>query len=258
MKPHNIQTLITAIVLILLLVVIAVSMIKLRAMDKQVESLTQANGVLQNENTTYKHVNGKLLAENQAAELRAEELKKSLPALAEALTKQMDIKMRNLRAGVVAEIRATGSGNASIGRIPFDTTGRFHPDPGFIYDSINNHLNLLDSNFEPFALTIDDGYLGAQIDVYNEFKAPYLYTYSDTIKFAFHMKRPKWHQRKQLYVSGSLANPNATVLRSQGVLVNEFKQKRFGIGPSVSWGMGPDLKPQTTIGLSLHWSWIRF
>lgn len=214
--------------------------------DKKIQSLNQANGILQNDITAYKHVNGKLVADNQAAEIRGKELRESLPLLADALTKQMDIKLKNLRAGVVAEIRAAGYGNSVITKIPYNTTG----SSLVITDSMTNH-------FEPFALTFDDGYLNFKSDVYSEYQAPSEYTYSDTIKFAFNMQG-KFLQRKQLFVSGSLSNPTAKVVKSQGVLVNEFKQKRFGIGPSVSWGLGADLRPQTTIGVSLHWSWIRF
>lgn len=248
------QKLIIALVFIWL-VTIATACFIIRANNKKIHSLDQANGMLTNDITVYKHVNGKLISENHAAELRAKEFKNALPELSDALTKQMDIKLKNLRAGVVAAIEARGSGNASINRIPYftDTTGIVMggtSDLIYITDSMTN-------KFEPFALTFDDGYLNFKSDVYNELNAPSEYTYGDTVKFSFNMQG-KWFQRKQLFVSGALANPNAKILNSQGVLVNEFKDKRFGVGPSVSWGIGPDLKPQTTIGFSLHWSWIRF
>jgi hypothetical protein len=213
--------------------------------DKQLHSLQQANGLLQNENTAFRTVNGKLISDNQAAELRVYELKESLPFLANALTKNLDIKMRDLRAGLVAEIQASGKGNAKIIRDTVRINGIT------ITDSIMN-------NFEPFALTFDDGYLNFKSDVYSEYQAPSEYTYTDTLTFAFHMKREKWFNKKQLFVSGSLSNPTAKVLRSQGVLVNEFKQKRFGIGPYFGAGITSDLELRYSIGISLHMSLIRF
>jgi hypothetical protein len=270
------QKLIIALVFIWL-VTIATACFIIRANNKKIHSLDQANGMLANDITVYKHVNGKLISTNQAAELRAKEFKNALPELADALTKQMDIKLKNLRAGVVAAIEARGSGNASISRIPY-AENSITSDPEWTYTThdgktykinaitgdstfldltITSDSTFLGSKFEPFALTFDDGYLNFKSDVYNELDAPSEYTYGDTVKFSFNMKG-KFLQRKQLYVSGALANPNAKILNSQGVLVNEFKQKRFGVGPSVSWGIGPDLKPQTTIGFSLHWSWIKF
>ena len=253
MKP---QTKLIIALIVLLLITLAIASVLIYGKDKKIHSLQQANGVLTNEVTTYKHVNGKLLADNQAAEVRAKDFEKALPQLADALTRQMDIKLRNFRAGVVASIEARGSGNASI--TPIDTAELTVIDemPHF------GQPNTLGDKFEPFALTFDDGYLSFKSDVYSELNAPSEYVYGDTIKFAFSMKRPKRFHQKQLFVSGSLSNPNAKVIRSEGVLVNEFKQKRFGIGPSIGYALmmspGGELHHGYTIGLTLNWNVIRF
>lgn len=240
--PHKI----TLIFIFLWLVTLATASVILKGNNKRIQSLEQANGMLTNEVTAYKTVNGKLLSQNQAAELREKEFRQALPELADALTKQMDIKLRNFRAGVLADFIARGSGNSQISRI----------DTLLLHDTIST------SSFEPFALTFYDGYLSFKSDVYSELNAPSEYVYGDTIKFSFNMQRPKRFHQKQLFVSGSLANPNAKILNSKGVLINEFKQKRFGIGPAVGYGVvfgsNNELHHGYFIGATLNWNVIRF
>ncbi len=184
--------------------------------------------------------NGKLIADKQAAELRAEDLEKAYPKLAEAISKQMDIKISRLTAVVQAQFQAQGE---LLGRID---TGTFKPT-GL---TLNPELHTFNRHGQ-----LTDKYLNADLywqDGSNKISG--LYTYTDSIVFAFHMKG-KWWQRKQLFGSGMLSNPQAKITNMTSIQVKEFKDKRFGIGPSINYD--PFIN-RVTIGVGLHYSLIKF
>lgn len=222
---------------ICLAVSIIIASILIIELNKRVQSLQGANRSLTSEMITYRNDNGRLLSQVSAAEIRAKDIEKQLPEVYASLKKDFDIKSRNLRAYMQAEFVARGSGNATITKI--DTVLQTN------------------SKFEPFAVIVQDGYLSLQADVYDSLTAPYEYEYADTIKYAFHMKG-KFLQRKQLYGTGMLSNPNAMIVNSDAVLVNEFKDKRWGIGPALTYGVSSDGKLNFNFGISVHYSLIKF
>lgn len=224
--------------LISALVLIVIFSIMRMEDNKRIQSLQQANGALNAQLNTYKTTNGHLVTEKQAAELRVKELKEAMPRLADEITKSFDIKLKNLRAYMQSSFQAQGSGQAKIIR-----------DTLHVRDSIQNPYG--------FSVISQDGYLDHTVDINSQFDTPYHYTYSDTIKQAFTMKG-KWYQKKHLYGQATLSNPNAIVTNTDAVLINEYKDKRFGIGPYIGWGLNNKLQPQTTVGISFHYSLIKF
>lgn len=237
MKFYRIMSLVMAVMLI---IVIAFSYLMTMEQDHRIQGLQSALRESKSEIEYRKNKEGKLIAEKAAAQQSYSDLKKNMETFANQISKDLDIKVKNMRAGLIASFQAKGEGVATITKIPYDSSA-----------------NLLDSSFEPFAVTFDDGYLGTQVDIYSPIDARYTYVYSDTLTFAFHTKKKWLLGRKQLFSSGVLANPNAKITNSQAVLVKEYKDKRFGIGPYVGYGFGAD-GAQTTFGISVHYSLIRF
>lgn len=204
-----------------------------RELKSKDSALTSANAEI----TWHKNAQGKLIAEKQAAEIRAKDLEQSFPKLAEVLTEQMDIKIKNLKAAIHAEFMAQGDGVVDI---------HYH------YDSATGKP--IPSRWQ---FNVDDGYLDLKAEGLDSLQATYAYTYGDTLTYAFELRKKWLLGNKSLYGSGMLRNPGARIVNSESVLIDDFKDKRFGIGPYVGYGFGPD-GGQTTIGISVHWSVFKF
>lgn len=158
------------------------------------------------------------------------------PKFAEKLTDEFNIKIkRDLKAYIHAEFQARGSGEATV---------------------INNHYAIPDSSGRTpqWEMKASDGYLSFRATVYDSLHAPYSYTYDDTLQYAFHMKRKWLLGKEKLYGSGMLSNKKARITKSTAVLINDFKDKRFGVGPFV----GVDYRLQATFGISVHYSLFKF
>jgi hypothetical protein len=228
--------------------------------DKRTQGLESSLSSMNSELITRRNREGKLITEKLTAELRVKEMQQAYPKLAAAIQKDFDIKIRNLRGYISAEFQARGSGNAQFEFIDSTTvSSHYLTDHKGFYWLVNNDTirPQTDSNFEPFAVIAQDGYLDFQADVYSEFDAPYVYTYSDTAKMAFILKRDRWYKSKKMYGSVKFNNPQATIINTQSILVKEYTAKRFGIGPAISYGWGSD-GAQMVVGFSVHYSLIRF
>lgn len=269
----NKNHLIIALAICLLLSMIVGSMI-ISAKSDQVQGLKSTNSMLQADIEIRKNREGKLLFEKQAAEIKVSDL----PELAKQMARDFGVKAKDVRAYSQTTFQAEGKGNA---RIQYDSTAGIPAESNFTLDigRMEMHLEYLTrhdrsmyylynsdtvevtiqgaNQMQPFALVVQDGYLDLHADVYNELNAPYKYTYSDTVKQAFIM-RGKWWQKKTLYSSAMLGNQNARVINSEAVLVDQCKDKRWGIGPYIGGGINSQLQPQTTIGISIHYSLIKF
>lgn len=280
MKPHiNSIAYASSITLV---VAIIIAGLLIYEQNSRIQSLQGANRSLTSEIQIRKTREGKLISDIQAGEIRAKDLERLLPEVAETITKEFEVKLKNARAYASAQFEAKGKGNATIKTIPF--TNSFLPDTSLVWtDNSRHHVSYstrpngswyyLSSHaagqtdtveftidppcqFQPFAMFIDDGYLSLMSEIYGQDRAPYEYTYRDTLKTVFHMKG-KLLQKKQLYSSSMLSNQNATVVGSQAVLVEEFKDKRWGVGPYVGYGLGPD-GANWSVGLSVHYSVFKF
>jgi hypothetical protein len=203
--------------------------------DNRIQGLESALEERESQITYRKTQEGKLIADKLAAEMRAREFEDAYPKLAEDISRQFDVKLKNLRAVIHAEFEARGSGNSVVNNY-YDSTGR-----------------------QALEIQADDGYLQFKAQVYDSLDAPYEYTYRDSIRYVFHVKKQGFLGlgKRSLYASGMLSNPSAKITNSTSVLVREAGDKRWGIGPYVGYGFGAD-GPQTTFGISVHYSLIKF
>lgn len=279
MKPF---TLFVTIIITVIITAVAIRLLYIKEL-RSTRSLIDAQA---SELLMRKNREGKLIAEKQVAEIRIKDLERSDPKFAEQLKKDFDVKLKNLRAYIAQEFKATGQGNATVWRLSGTDELTIDTTNSFVLNDTNSELTIqaqylrknefyyldrsgdtvvikTDKNgdaifpFQPFAIVVQDGYLDLQAEVYDELNTPYTYTYSDTLKFAFHMKSEGFLKNKKLYGSGMLTNPNALITNSKAILVNEYRDKRFGIGPSVSYGVSPN-GLQWNVGVSVHYSLIRF
>lgn len=177
---------------------------------------------------------GKLIAEKQATEISYKELQQSYPKLAEAIVKDFDIKIKNLRAYMSAEFQARGQGSSTI----------------------NNHYYTDSTGVQiPFwKLKASDGYLNFLASVYDSTNAPYEYTYTDTIQYTFNVKKKWFLGNEKLYGSGLLGNPNAKITNSTSIHIKKYRDKRFYLGAGFSYGIDGKLLPSVHAGYSI----IRF
>lgn len=259
--------------------VIMHSLYKIRSLET---TLSSQNAELE----TRRNQAGELITEKQAGEIRIRDLERQIPKFKEQLQRDFDIKTRNLRGYAQTDFKAEGHGNAHVFlRIPYDTTLSFYSGGEISMDTMKSVLSIvadklphgpgyyylvdqdtvkvmtdangrpLFSSFTPFAIVVQDGYLDLQADVYSEIDAPYKYSYTDTLKYAFYMKRERWYKARKLYGAAMLSNPNARVTNTQSFLVQ--RDKRFGLGPYFGYGVGVS-GAQTNIGISVHYSLIRF
>jgi hypothetical protein len=223
------------IVITILLGILAVGAQFIMEEDNRIQGYKSALDERDAEITYRKTQEGKLIADKQAAELRAREFQNAYPKLAEQISRQFDVKLKNLRAVIHAEFEARGSGNSVVNHY-YDSTGH-----------------------EAYEIQADDGYLQFKAQVYDSLNAPYEYTYRDSIRYVFHVKKQGFLGlgKRSLYASGMLSNPSAKITNSTSVLVREARDKRWGIGPYIGYGFGAD-GPQTTVGISIHYSLIKF
>jgi type II secretory pathway pseudopilin PulG len=221
------------IIIALLLAFMVLALLHIHEQDHRTRGLESALNERDAQILTYRAANGKLISEKQVAQLRVKELQDAYPKL-ETELQQMKVKVKNLQAYSKQGFVAEGHGQATI---------------SYIHDTTQAQ-----TNFQPFAVVAQDGYLNFQADVYDSLNAPYHYQYQDTITTVFHFKRKWFMGRKTLYSSSMLQNPEAKVISSTNVLVKEYRDKRFGIGPYV--GMDINLRP--SFGLSVQYSLIKF
>ena len=88
--------------------------------------------------------------------------------------------------------------------------------------------------------------------VYDSLNAPYVYTYSDTLQYAFHVKKKWFLGNEQLYGSGMLSNPNAKITNSTSVLIKDYRDKRFYLGAGMSYDINGNFVPSIQIGYSIY------
>ena len=182
----------------------------------------------------HKAKNGQIVAEKLAAEIKPKDLAKDYPEVAEQL-KQLGIELKSVKAVMHETIAAKGSGNSTV------TNNYYTDSAGVKHKAIN--------------LGVSDGYLTFKATVYDSLNAPYSYEYVDVITMAMHTKKKWLFGNYSLYGSGSLKNPNAKILSSTNVLIKDYKDKRWSIGPYVGYDV---IRLKPTAGLSVQYSLIRF
>jgi hypothetical protein len=211
--------------------------------SRQEKLLEQKNSVIKEQNAVIEYRTnelGKVIADKNAAEISYKELRESYPKLAESITRDFDIKLKNLKVYMEAEFKASGKGNSTV----------------------NNHYYTDSTGVRvPFwKLKASDGYLDLLATVYDSTNAPFKYDYSDTIKYAFNVKKKWFLGNETLYGSGMLSNPNAKINNSTSILIKDFRDKRWSLGPYV--GVMPyyddKLSFRFSVGVGLQYSVFKF
>lgn len=151
--------------------------------------------------------NGRIIAEKQAAEIRASDLAKAYPEVVEELKKEFDIKLKDVKAYVRHEIQAQGKGEGStINYYYTDSTGvrRFQQE-----------------------INVSDGYLQLDAVILDTNRYTYSYLYTDTITTVLSTKRKWFLGNEKLFATTRLRNPSARVTNTTNVLINDHRDKRF-------------------------------
>lgn len=198
---------------------------------------SQLNTVISEKNDSlhyHRNEQGRLIAEKVAAEVRYQDLQKAYPEIAESIRKEFDLKLKDVKVFIRNEFAARGEGKGSV------VTNNY-------YDS-TTHRTI---RFKDFSM--DDGYLKFDTRLYDSLSsALYSYIYSDTSNTVVHSKKKWLFGKEQLYSSTMFSNPNAKVVNSTNVLINNYRDKRFNISIGVygdpfrmTWG------PAVTVGYSL-------
>lgn len=177
---------------------------------------------------------GRNAMEKQAAIASEKEFRDSYPKFVDELKQEFNVKVKDLKAYVKAEFEVRGNGQGDISNTYLiDSAGRRYKE-----------------------FNMDDKYLTFRTILFDSaIHAPYDYTYRDTLTYGFTVKK-KWFLGKEtLYGFGGLRNPEAKIIKSTNVLIEDFKDKRFSIGPYVGYGvMGQRLE----FGVSLQYALIKF
>lgn len=198
---------------------------------------------------------GKLIAETKAAEVKMKDFKKYYPNEITELH-ALGIKPKDVKSFSKQVFKAEGKGEMKYATL--DGELYVVGDSNVYYTAQAYDKRYFPINTSAFKLIAQDGYLNFQADVYDELHTPYEYQYADTLTQVFHFKRRWIFGRQTLYSSAMLANKNAKITNSQNVMVKEYRDKRFGIGPYIGLGWSNSIKPQTNFGISIHWSLIKF
>jgi len=238
MKDYTIK-----ILTVLVMIFMTIALYLYLRYSRQEKLLEQKNSVIKEQNAVIEYRTnelGKVIADKNAAEISYKELIDSYPKLAEAITKDFDIKLKNLKVYMEAEFKASGKGNSTV----------------------NNHYYTDSTGVRvPFwKLKASDGYLDFLATVYDSTNAPFEYDYSDTIKYAFNVKKKWFLGNETLYGSGLLSNPNAKITNSTSILIKDFKDKRWSVGPNVTVYPTFDngLSFDFTVGIGLQYAVFRF
>jgi hypothetical protein len=182
----------------------------------------------------WKTQSGRNAVDKLAAEATAKEFQNAYPAFADELKKEFNVEIKDLKAYVRAEFEAHGQGQGGISNT-------------YLVDSSGHR-------YKEFKM--DDGYLAFRTMLFDSTSvSPYNYTYGDTLTYGFKIKKRWFLGDDKLYGFGGLRNPNARIKKATNVLIKDFKDKRFSVGPFVGYGF---IGKQIEIGVSLQYSLIKF
>lgn len=242
MKPTHY----TIIALLILIAVLAFGMFyfKDRADKAQAES-TRKDSVIREKSDSLRYErnsNGLLIAEKASAKVATKEMQDFYSKEIDEIKNQLDINTKNIKAFVKAEFQARGSGNATV-------------TPVVVTNEDGTTEEMTDFEFKDQFLTFNSRILSG------ETSAPSQYTYTDTFTFTFHTKKKNWFAKEELYGSGYFMNPNAKVTKATNVLVDNYKDKRWGIGVAAGYGVfihDDEVKVGPGVMVSVHRTLIKF
>jgi hypothetical protein len=203
--------------------------------DRKQSALDEKNDSI----SYWKNGYGQQVAEKTVAQLEAKEIREAYPKLADDIEKKFDIKLKKVLAVIYNEFEARGTGEGLI------TNNHY-------YDSSSRkQVRFRDFN-------MDDGYLKFNTRLYDSLSnALYTYSYRDTATTVFHSDK-KWWQifKPEHYLASTVFNnPNAKLTGTTNIMVKGYREKRFGIGPSV--GYDP-FRNEWNVSVSIHYDLIKF
>lgn len=178
---------------------------------------------------------GRILSEKKTAEITSKQFIELYNAEAKQL-REMDVRIKGLKAFVKAEIKASGSGLSTIttGDTDLAFTSEDPADPG------------------ESTLNFNDGYLSFSSSL-PSMKSNY--TYTDTLVYAISFKRKWFLGKESLYSSATMMNKNSKITNSTDVLINDYKDKRWAVT------VGPYYDPfrgQAGVSIGIGYSLIKF
>lgn len=208
------------------------------ASDRRESIIREKNDSLHYE----RNKNGILIAEKSAAEVTTKEALEFYAAELKEIKEQTKINARDIKAFVKAEFQAHGEGNAAV-------------TPVIVTNEDGSTQEMTDFHFSDSFLTFDSRILTG------ESTAPSQYTYTDKLTFAFHTKKDHWWSLEKLYGTGYLSNPNARITKATEVMVDNYKDKRWGIGFSAGFGamiVDQEIKVGPVVQVGLTYNIIKF
>jgi len=186
----------------------------------------------------HRSATGQLVASKLAAEADRDNVIQAYGQELAEIRKTFGIEAKNIRAFVKAEFAARGSGTTVVRDTVFiDSTGV----------QISEH-----------SFVLDDGYLSMSGHFREKSGLSYKYSYRDSVTIVSHLQKHGLFKPRRLYVDAAFANPNNKITNLQNIQVTDYKDKRFGIGPFVGYGISNTWPPQVSVGISVHYSLIRF
>lgn len=229
---------------LIILVVVLVLLLTWMSIRYQRASIqaTQLSSVINEKNDSihyHKNENGKVVAQKVAAELRAKDLEKAYPEIAESIRKELGIEIRNLKAYIKNEFSARGGGTGTT------VTNNY-------YDTATQKRVY----FRDFSM--DDGHLTFSTRVYDSLKtSPYRYLYQDTAQTAIASNKKFWQVWKdeRLYATTMFSNPNAKINGTTSILVNNYRDKRWVL--SVGGYVDP-IRQQAGVSINFGYALIKF
>lgn len=187
------------------------------------------------------HVNraGQEVARANEARINLELYKQAHPEELSRILSDFNVKEKDLRSLITAAFQSTNRGETVIHHHHF-------------YDSTRLD-SAISSDFD-----ISDHYLTLHGDVEqkgSQAKILWQYQYQDTISVVGSERRKWLFGPRSFFVDAALSNPRAHLSSLKSYRINEFKDKRFGIGPAILWDpFSGTVHP----GISIHYDLIRF
>lgn len=180
---------------------------------------------------------GQIVAEKNAAIVSKKELEDAYPKIAEEIKNDFDLKLKNIRAFIKNEFEVRGKGTGTItNNHYFDSTSR------------------KTVRFRDFKM--NDGFLKFETKLFDSLTtSQYNYVYTDTASTAIHGKKNWVFGKERLYATTIFRNPDAKIIGTTNILVQDHKDKRISIGPGL---MYDPFSNRFVVGIGVTYSLIKF
>lgn len=173
----------------------------------------------------FKSKSGHVITEKSAAQVEPDQFQKYYPELAKLITKELDIRVKDLKAVISARFEADGIISGKLDTMHVDLKSSLKR---FKIDSVDQNVN--------WGFAVNDDYLkGLAIVNKKTLDYQFHYDYSDSLTFAISSKKKWLFGSEKLYGTGRLSNPKARIIGQQSVLIDKYRDKRFYLGAGVSY-----------------------